>query len=412
MPDGQHAPARFLHPIPTGWVATTGDVGGPNYDEFTDDADVAAVLDRRPNSVVALDLPQHTQPARRAGLDFVASLPLAVDRLAAMKDSGRYTPVSQALFAYQLREADGHTVRALVGLVRSDEFSSGPDEPGRIIRNEEVFAEKVTQRRQHVEVLRHLLSAVLLLPAGDARGYDEVLAGVFATLPADPMVTDVDERGVSHSLWRVDDADPRIRTVLDGDVFLVADGNHRSLAAQLSGSPWCLVVLASASGLRIEQYNRLLRLPGLEPGALRDRLTAAGVELVAVPAPADATAPGPVNHLYCPDGWYRMDWPGLEPEADPVARLPHSVVERHVFGAALHLEPFDPAIGYVGGNDQRGYLCAEVDAGRATAALLLRPVTVPEFTGINAVRRQMPRKSTWFMPKARAGLVIAHTGPG
>lgn len=410
MSDDRPGGFTFLHAIPRGWVAAEPSVGGPNYDEFVDDAEIAEALRRRPDSVVALDLPQHTAQARQAGSDFSASLPLAVARLRAMCQAGRYMPVTDGLFAYRMREAGGHTVRALVGLVRSDEFSSSPGEAGRIIRNEDVFAAKVEERRRHIEALGHLISPVLLLPATGQDRYDDLLASIFDSVPAEPLVTDTDERGVAHSLWPVDGVGERIGPVLDSGLFLVADGNHRSLAAQLSGSPWCLVVLASAAGLRIEPYDRLLRLPDLSGAALRDRLTAVGVELTEVPA-ADPDQPGdPANHLYLGDGrWYRMDWPGLAADADPVEALPHSIVERHVFGEALHLEPFAEAIRYVGGADQRRYLREEVDAGRATAALLLRAVTIEEFTAINAARQRMPRKSTWFMPKARAGLVLART---
>jgi uncharacterized protein (DUF1015 family) len=48
-----------------------------------------------------------------------------------------------------------------------------------------------------------------------------------------------------------------------------------------------------------------------------------------------------------------------------------------------------------------------VDAGRADLAVLIAPVTVDEFVEVNLARQKMPRKSTWFTPKARAGLVLA-----
>ncbi|HEX5495710.1 MAG TPA: DUF1015 family protein [Mycobacteriales bacterium] len=433
MADQRPGPSAFLHPIPRGWVAARASVGGPNYDEFVDDDQIVAALARRPDSVVALDHPQHTGPARRAGLDFLASLPLAARQLAAMQEAGAYAPVTDGLFAYQMREAGGHTVRALVGLVRSTEFSSSPDEPGRIIRNEEVFPAKIEERRRHIEALGYLISPVLLLPgratpdapnAQDA--YDDLLNELFDALPAAPLVADTDERGVTHSLWPVDGVTDgtagRIGRVLDGTSFLVADGNHRSLATQLAGSPWCLVVVASAGGLRIEPYHRLLRVPDLDADAVPDRLAAVGIDLTRVTEPGDDPAAGG-NHLYLGDGvWYQMDWPALVSAAtatataaagaDVAGALPHSIVERHVFGAALHLDPSAGAIDYVGGWDRRGYLVGEVDAGRATAALLLRPVTIGEFTAVNAARQQMPRKSTWFMPKARAGLVLARTAAG
>lgn len=412
--------STFLHRIDEGWVAADGTVGGRNYDEYVDDADIAATLRRRPDSIVALDLPHHTAEASAAGLDFTASLPLAATLLQSLKDTGRYAPTEadQGLYAYEMREADGHVVRALVGLVRSEEFSSSADEPGRILRNEDVFAAKVTERRSHIETLGHLLSPVLLIPGQEQQSYEDLLDALFAVLPPAPLVADTDERGVTHRLWPVDTDPAKIGQLLDRIVFLVADGNHRSLAAQLSGSPWCLVVVASAEGLRIEPYNRLLRLGDITAEELRARIDAIGVDLTAVSSPrtdgaadtGETDSAQPADHLYLGEGqWYRIGWPEATAQSDAADRLPHSLAERHLFGAALSLEPFAPQIQYVGGRDKVDYLVSEVDAGRATAALLLRAVTIEEFTAINAARSQMPRKSTWFMPKARAGLVIART---
>jgi hypothetical protein len=52
-----------------------------------------------------------------------------------------------------------------------------------------------------------------------------------------------------------------------------------------------------------------------------------------------------------------------------------------------------------------------VDAGRAELAILIAPVTVEDFVAVNLQRRRLPRKSTWFTPKARAGLVLAQLDP-
>jgi uncharacterized protein (DUF1015 family) len=397
----------FLHPISVGWRATAGTVGGPNYDEFVDDDAVFTALGSRPDSVVALDLPDHTAPARQAGLDFAASLPLAVEHLAAMKEAGLYEPVTDALFGYEMVEPDGHLVRGLIGLVSAEEFSDSADQPGRILRNEDVSISKVAERRQHIDALGHLLSTVLLVPVREQQAYDELLAAAFDTLPDEPLVSDTDERGVLHRLWPIDGA--QFGAFLDGNAYLVADGNHRSRATQQSGSPWCLVTVASATALRIESYHRLLRSSTLTANTLRKQISDVGIELIGIEPPDPAAVEESDNFLYLgEEGWYRL---ALPPAAGGrvVDALPHSVVEQRIFGDALGLAPSSPEIQYVGGRASRSYLVAEVDAGRATAAFLLRPVTMPEFTAVNAARQYMPRKSTWFLPKARAGLVIART---
>ena len=87
--------------------------------------------------------------------------------------------------------------------------------------------------------------------------------------------------------------------------------------------------------------------------------------------------------------------------------MDHAIVERVVLRDALGLEPGDKRIVYVGGDYPPEWLVGEVEAGRAELAVLIAPVTVDEFVAVNLARQKMPRKSTWFTPKSRAGLVLA-----
>jgi uncharacterized protein (DUF1015 family) len=82
-------------------------------------------------------------------------------------------------------------------------------------------------------------------------------------------------------------------------------------------------------------------------------------------------------------------------------------VERVILGDALGLEPGDKRITYVGGDYPPSWLAGEVDSGRADLAILIPAVSIADFVEVNLARRRMPRKSTWFTPKARAGLVLA-----
>jgi uncharacterized protein (DUF1015 family) len=99
-----------------------------------------------------------------------------------------------------------------------------------------------------------------------------------------------------------------------------------------------------------------------------------------------------------------------DPSASEVDNLDHALVERVVLRDALGLDPGDKRITYVGGDYPSAWLVGEVDAGRAELAVLIAPVTVDDFVAVNLARQKMPRKSTWFTPKARAGLVVAELG--
>lgn len=371
----------FLRPIPRAWVAT-GPYGAPNYDELAGCEEVRALDAVHPRSVLRVDLPQCF-----TGGSFAAALPSAVRELQAMKDDGRYAPHSDVLLLYAMDD-----VRAVVGLVGTDEISDGPDEPGRLLRNEEVFAEKVAERRAHLEALRHLVSAVLLVPADGAAAHG-CLDAAFAGL-GEPLVTEVDERGVTHRVWVAPDP-AAVQQALDRQVFLVADGNHRSLAAQQAGFGACLAVVADPAALRIAAYHRLLTLD-MTGAELVEKAREAGFAPTAV-RDRDPRR----DHLVTVDGTFRLTLTGT---GDPVSSLPHTVVETALLTGVLGIDPAGPRVRY---DADAGALVAEVRGGRATGAVLLRPVTTDEFVAVNAARLRMPHKSTWFLPKARAGLFLA-----
>jgi uncharacterized protein (DUF1015 family) len=184
---------------------------------------------------------------------------------------------------------------------------------------------------------------------------------------------------------------------------VVADGNHRSLAAQTAGLPRFLAVITTPASVTIQPYNRLIsEVAGADvPAGLRD--AGAGVhELAEVAAP---TGRGTVV-CYQPGRAYAVTLP-VDPALPEVENLDHALVERALLGQVLELEPGDKRITYVGGDYPASWLVGEVDAGRAELAVLIAPVTVPDFVGVNLARQKLPRKSTWFTPKARAGLVVA-----
>src|SRR5690606_17197103 len=120
-------------------------------------------------------------------------------------------------------------------------------EPGRVIRNEDVFIEKVRERVALAEATRHLLSPVLLLQTGRAASSDptdrapadtqlhERLRALAGLLGA-PHVTDSDHVGREHALWPIRANDPvaaELAELAGRGELVVADGNHRSLAAQI-----------------------------------------------------------------------------------------------------------------------------------------------------------------------------------
>jgi len=382
-------------PIAHAWLSTGG-TGAQNYDEFADDAEITAIIAANPSSALAVEMP-HRAP-QSVGRPFRDCLPDAVARLQAAKDDGHYAPADDVVVLYRITAPGGARAYGLWCMVATDEISTSAEEPGAVIRNEDVFIEKVRERVALAEATGHLLSPVLLLQTAHGEALHAALAQATADA-GNPVVTDTDPAGRAHEIWAVAAGTTRDRllALAGGGELVVADGNHRSLAAQTAGYPRFLAVITTPESVAIQPYNRLV---SELPSAL------SGLPLEAAEAPVGVPAAGGRVHLYTRAGAWSVPLPRIE-GASVVDNLDHALVERRLFAETLGLEPGDKRITYVGGDYPAEWLRGEVDAGRAELAVLIAPVTVDDFVAVNLARQKMPRKSTWFTPKARAGLVVA-----
>ena len=381
------------HPITRAWISAAR-TGAQNYDEFADDAEITEIITANPDSALAVEMP-HLAPGS-LGKTFADSLPDAAARLADQQARGAYRPAEQVAVLYRISAPGRPPAVGLWAMVDTDQISTSADEPGLVIRNEDVFLSKVRERVALAETLGTLLSPVLLLQT--ARGEELHAALVAATESAgEPDAADVDQSGRTHEIWTLPDG-PQQRQLLElagGGELVVADGNHRSLAAQTGGFPRFLAVITTPGSVAIQPYNRLVSELPVPVSELAALLRDAGAEV----------GTGTVE-LYAQGFRHAVRLPA-DPALPEVDNLDHARVERVLFGDILGLDPGDKRINYVGGDYPAEWLRGEVDAGRAGLAVLIPPVTVDDFVTVNLQRQKLPRKSTWFTPKARAGLVLA-----
>ena len=392
----------IAHPIARAWLSAGG-TGAQNYDEFADDAEITAIIEANPDSALAVEMP-HSAP-EQLGRSFADSLPFAASRLAGAQAAGRYREHQGIVALYRISGADG-VAFGLWAMVDTDQISTRADEPGLVIRNEDVFLEKVRERVALAEAVGHLLSPVLLLQTGKGEELHATLAEAVAAA-GEPDVTDTDQTGRTHEVWAVPAGPPQdsLLALAGGGDLVVADGNHRSLAAQTAGYPRFLAVVTTPRSVAIEPYNRLISELPLPMDELLDRLRAAGAAVAPAQTPAVPDGRGQVL-VYAAGRAYTVELP-RDPAAPEVDNLDHALVERVLLRDALGLDPGDKRITYVGGDYPASWLAGEVDAGRAQLAVLIAPVTVADFVAVNLARQKLPRKSTWFTPKARGGLVVA-----
>lgn len=390
-----------IHPIDRAWL-TTGGTGAQNYDEFADDAEITLILKDNPRSALAVEMP-HLAP-ESLGTGFLDALPAAVARLSEAKATGAYQSAHDVVVLYRISGGDlgDEVAYGLWCLVDTDQISTRPDEPGLVIRNEDVFLEKVRERVALAEATGHLLSPVLLLQSASGEELHAALAEA-CQAAGEPAATDVDQAGRTHAIWPVPPGPTadRLRSLAGGGELVVADGNHRSLAAQTGGLARFLAVVTTPRSVTIQPYHRLVTEVPTDALAALER---AGGR-VSAPATAGVPRRGAVQ-LYLSGQWHEVTLPA-DSGATVVDNLDHALVERVMLGRAWGLDPGDKRITYVGGDYPVSWLRGEVDAGRAAAAVVIAPVSVDDFVAVNLARQKMPRKSTWFTPKARAGLVLA-----
>jgi uncharacterized protein (DUF1015 family) len=390
-----------VHPIGRAWI-TTGGTGAQNYDEFADDSEITGIIEANPRSALAVEMP-HRAPGS-LGKSFLDALGDAAARLAEEKADGSYTPAEDVVVLYRITAPGEPAAYGLWVMVDTDQISTSADEPGLVIRNEDVFIAKVRERVALAQTLQTLLSPVLLLQTGQGDDLHAALAAATDAAGA-PAATDLDQTGRTHVIWVVPPGtlQDELTALAGGGELVVADGNHRSLAAQIGGLPRFLAVVTTPASVAIQPYNRLVsELPVAD---FLPQLIAAGARVEGLPRPAAVPAKGTIE-LYAAGRSYSVVLPPTDGAAT-VDNLDHALVERILLRDVLGLDPGDKRISYVGGDYPAQWLRGEVDSGRAELAILIAPVTVDDFIAVNLARQKLPRKSTWFTPKARGGLVLA-----
>jgi hypothetical protein len=363
-----------LSPIARGWVVRA-EVPGPDVDEFADEPKVTAALARAgEGTLLAVQHPHRTPRALAAGLTLEQALPEARAALQTLTRKA-YRPVSDVVAAYQVDGPDG-SASGVLCMVDPKAVGS------RFVRHsEDVYPGVVAERARVLTGLGCATSAALLVPV---HGGDALTAAVTGAITGSPDVSTVDTSGRRHRLWLLDS--PELLAAASAAPLMVADGNHRVAAAERAVG--LLAFVTAGPDLRIRAFHRALT--GVSPDALR----AAWAHLDPRPAPEAMPPMRPgtlVAHLG--PGRYVITLPRT---ATGPAAIDHAAVETMLAEAGI-----DPA----------GPLVRPFPDGRepadADALLYLAPVPLADVLAVHAAGQRMPRKSTFFTPKPRSGLLLA-----
>jgi uncharacterized protein (DUF1015 family) len=376
-------------------------VVAPPYDVI-DPQERTLLAARHSANAVRVELPE---PDHRAGLDRYAN---AAKLLEEWQEQGiLLRDPSPALYAYRMTSPDGHATNGVIGAVGIDDQSAGS-----ILPHEQTLPKAKTDRLELLRSTRANLSPIWGLSLSPG------LTGHFVQ-SAPPDMGAVDDDGVRHELWVLDDPETidAVRESVATSPLVVADGHHRyetaltyrrepvrpessSAGNGQTGADllMALVVELSEEQLDVGPIHRVLSgLPdGLDlvdafaswfevtrAGDFDERttgaLSASGALALVMPSGAWMLSPK--------DGTAEAAGAGLDSSmvALVIAELPDHELE---FSNSWH-----EAI-------------REVGTERAQAAVLLRPVSVGQIAEWARTGRRMPPKTTYFRPKPRTGMVF------
>ncbi|MDT8428622.1 MAG: DUF1015 family protein [Pseudomonadales bacterium] len=234
--------------------------------------------------------------------------------------------------------------------------------------------------------------------------------------------------GNQHILWVVSGQSQvaRLQAEFDKlDCLYVADGHHRSAAAQRvrnlrrDANPahtgeesynFFSVVVFPDKQMQILDYNRAVKdLNGLQTDEFLRKIQA----FFNVKEVADAASakPGHAQQfgMYLDGQWYCLEpIAGTWPEADPVRSLDVSILQDNLLSRFLGIgDPRrDRRIDFIGGIRGLQALKSRVDSGDSAVAFALYPTSIQSLMSIADAGEVMPPKSTWFEPKLKSGLFV------
>jgi hypothetical protein len=378
----------WLGPIARGWVIR-GEVPGPDVDEFADPVAITGALAAGNGGLLAVQHPQRTPSALAAQATLEQALPAAREALHALRDE-HYDEVSNVAALYQV---DGPDASACGLLCLVDPAAVDVDGTLRVRHSEEVYPAVVAERAKVLAGLGCATSAAMLVPVTGGDVLTEAVAAAIERAGS-PAVQAKDAAGRAHRLWLLGPGQER-QALLDlagMHPLLVADGNHRVAAA--TGTGRLLALITAGPGLRIGAFDRVLAGTGRTLADLTEAWRAAGLTV----GPAGEPRPGVVV-ARAGDEAVEV---ALPVQDGPGPHIDHAVVERVLLADALGLDPE---------GDHVRPIPAGADPGPdADAVLMVAPVALQELLAVHAAGRTMPRKSTYFQPKPRSGLLLAALG--
>ncbi|HUL85209.1 MAG TPA: DUF1015 domain-containing protein [Actinomycetota bacterium] len=354
-----------------------------------------------PYNIVHLDLAQaHPGSTREQAADPYEA---AGERLRAWIAEGIFVRSPEPMyFAYEMRFSLGGRRRRIRGLLCAMDL-----EPwgGDVVPHEQTMPGPVEDRLRLLRATGTHLSPIYGIISGPNEPLARLLDEVAGTPPPFAIL---DEEGVEHRMWPVAGT-VDVPTWLAEERLLIADGHHRyttalrfrlDLDADTGPGPWdqilTLVVDAGVQDVPVLPYHRLLVAGTAASDGPRDEEAAPDLMSVLASVDDDTLRYGMATRSE--DGRLRFALHRLTGEPPTVAALHHQVLDR--------IAPED-AIRFTHDAEDAA---AAIRSGAAVAAYLLPPTSPDRIRAVVERGERLPRKSTFFWPKPRTGMVLMSVG--
>ena len=359
----------------------------PPYDVISDD-ERRHYLDASPYNVIRLVLGR--DDAGNGGT--VDKYRRAASQLETWRERGALVPTERpSFYPYEMRFSLHGRRRAIRGMVCAVELE---DRGGSIVPHERTMPGPIEDRLRLMRAVRTNLSSIHAV----FRGPREPFAGFLDDAMArEPAASTTDEAGVEHTLW-VSEPNPQVATWLSPESLMIADGHHRysmalryrdEMRAKHGPGPWDRVMMFIADSALQEPpvlpYHRIQTGGPHEPAGTRVRDLAEVLETVSDEKLVYGSASLEDGLLV-----HRIAELAGTP---PVVCVLHERVLEHV-DAQLRFTP-----DAVEAEDA-------VRSRKAVAAFFLPPTDAARIRDVIDRGERLPRKSTFFWPKPRTGLVL------
>ena len=359
----------------------------PPYDVISDE-ERRHYLDASPYNVIRLVLGPDDTGDGGAGDKYRR----AASELEAWRSDGVLVPTERASFyPYEMRFSLHGRRRAIRGLVCAVELE---DWGGSIVPHERTMPGPIEDRLRLMRAVRTNLSSIHAVFRGPSEPFAAFLDDAMTPGPA---ATTSDEAGVEHTLW-VTEPNPEVATWLAPESLMIADGHHRysmalryrdEMRAEHGPGPWDRVMMFIADAAVQEPpvlpFHRIQTGGPHEPSGTRVRDLAEVLETVSdekLVYGSAALEDGLLVHRIA-------EVPGTPPTVCALHERVLLDVDEQLRFTPDAVEAEDA-----------------VRNREAVAAFFLPPTDATRIRDVIDRGERLPRKSTFFWPKPRTGLVI------